>query len=742
MTGRTRTPRPSSSLALVAGLWTACVAYPAAASDTPTGGGARRDQRDESTAGEADADPPGADRVETPSDADPEGADAEEAGDADAGPPDGEPSFGATTSPRDPDDEPSFGATAEVARRLPSANGLDPTAAGTRVDLRARTAAGENVVDVLPELPGSQLQSLGGMGAFAGLGLRGGDASQTEVVLDDLPIHDIDDGAFDFSLLPLDAFHAIEVYRGGAPAALNVAPMGGVVRLIPASVLGTRMVLRGNAGSYLTGGGSLEVGLRRGNVEVLALAGARGSRSNYPYLDDGNTRFDYTDDVRRRVRNAEALDTSTFFHVRAQQGEWVLRAVLLTITRDAGVPGPLSAPSLQTERLQTQLRGVLGVSRSWEGRAQPRLSLQGILGGRRNRFEDRLGEIGSGPHDTDDRSRSWRARSTLTLSPADALDTTLVLDAAGYRYDPEDAASRFEEPTSRRETVAGTLELHAHGGRGGRLWSLRPSVRVQGSFGHTEELRLGRIQSHTARSALPTFRVGAAFSPLGALSITASVFRGARLPTQLELFGDRAMVRENPELRPETGMGGDLGLLLQTTGDVLCARLELRGHARRDEDLIRARRTSQSQSVFENVASAWVAGLESSGDLQVGQHLQVTGMLSYLYSRDTLGNALPYRARTTAFLRAQLGTGRLRSGVVGTLYADVRHQGRLYADAANLVAIPARVWLGVGARVTYRGLELALSVRDLRNRAGSDVLGYALPGRRVAVSAVYTKEWE
>ncbi len=90
----------------------------------------------------------------------------------------------------------------------------------------------------------------------------------------------------------------------------------------------------------------------------------------------------------------------------------------------------------------------------------------------------------------------------------------------------------------------------------------------------------------------------------------------------------------------------------------------------------------------------------------------------------------------------QLGTGELRSGVVGTLYADVRHQGRLYADGANLIAIPARAWLGVGARVAYRGLELALSLRDLRNRAGSDVLGYALPGRRVAVSAVYSKEWQ
>ncbi len=518
--------------------------------------------------------------------------------------------------------------------------------------------------------------------------------------------------------------------------------MGGVVRLVPAAVLGTRMVLRANAGSYRTGGGGLELSMRRGNVEVFGVAGARSSRSNYRYFDDGNTRFDYTDDEWRRVRNAEVTDTSSFVTLRALAGEWTVRAVLFTITRDAGVPGPLSAPSLQTEQTRSDVRGVLGLSRRFAGRADPRLGLQALLTGRRIRFDDLLGEFGVGAQNTDDHGRSWRTRGTLELSPHDLLDTTLVLEGSGYRYDPDDALNAFDEPTSQRQSVSGTAEANLHGGRDGRLWSVRPSVRVQGSFGQNKELRLGRIQTFTARDVMPTFRLGTAFSPASGFSITASVFRGARLPTQLELFGDRGMVRANPALQAETGLGGDLGVLVQSGRDGLCVRLEVRGHMRRDDDLIRARRTSQSQTVFENIESARVAGVESSGELQLSHYVHVVGMFSYLHSRDALGNELPYRARTTGFLRVQLGTGELRSGVVGTVYADVRHQGRLFADGANLIAIPARVWLGVGARVAYRGLELALSLRDLRNRAGSDVLGYALPGRRVAVSAVYTKEWQ
>ena len=47
------------------------------------------------------------------------------------------------------------------------------------------------------------------------------------------------------------------------------------------------------------------------------------------------------------------------------------------------------------------------------------------------------------------------------------------------------------------------------------------------------------------------------------------------------------MVHANHALRSETGLGGDLGLLLQSGNEDLCVRFELRGHVRRDDDLIR-----------------------------------------------------------------------------------------------------------------------------------------------------------
>ncbi len=150
------------------------------------------------------------------------------------------------------------------------------------------------------------------------------------------------------------------------------------------------------------------------------------------------------------------------------------------------------------------------------------------------------------------------------------------------------------------------------------------------------------------------------------------MFRGARLPSQYELFGDRGQVRANPELKPEMGLGGDVGVLVREGTEDFCIRFELRGHLRRDEDLIRGRRTSQSQTIFENVESALLAGVESSLELSVGPYLTLAGMYSYLHAEDARGNPLPYRARMTAFGRLQVGTGELGSGFSGTLYARSR----------------------------------------------------------------------
>ena len=63
------------------------------------------------------------------------------------------------------------------------------------------------------------------------LRIRGAACDQVTVMLDDVPISSPDAGAFDLSLVPLEALVGFEIYRGGTPAWLNDGSVGGVLRL-------------------------------------------------------------------------------------------------------------------------------------------------------------------------------------------------------------------------------------------------------------------------------------------------------------------------------------------------------------------------------------------------------------------------------------------------------------------------------------------------------------------------------
>ena len=488
------------------------------------------------------------------------------------------------------------------------------------------------------------------------------------------------------------------------------------------------MSLRLSAGSFETFDGAMTASVAGAETQFHVVAGARASDSDYPYLDDGNTRFDTTDDVRRRVTNADVLDSYALVHARRDVGAWSLRWLGLVLTRDAGVPGPLASPAPNARSERASLRLGMMAERELPLSFPARLSVRSLIHRGTNRLEDPLGELGILPRDTDDRQRTFWSRAALELAPAPWLDAAIVLDGSGSLYVPDDALAIGIEPRSRRRQISGTAELDIHGDDDARVsWSLRPSARLLGSVGRAGRLHLGRVEQHSSRELLPTFRVGFALAPHRVLTLNAAVYRGARLPSLYELFGDRAGVLANPALRPERGTGGEIGALLRYSSDHLCLEGEGRVHARRDEDGIRARRTSQFQTIFENVESARVLGAEFGLRASVHEWVSLDASFTRLDARDPRGNRLPYRPERLAFARLTLGTGAL--GIVqARVYADMRHQGRLFADVANFIVIPARTWLGAGAEVRVADVRLSFSVRDLRDRAGSDVLGYALPG--------------
>lgn len=90
----------------------------------------------------------------------------------------------------------------------------------------------ENVSELLSASPGVTSRSLGGLGQFSTISIRGSSPEQVSVYIDGIRVNTASGGAFDFSTIPMDIIDRIEVIRGGGTAMFGSNAIGGVINII------------------------------------------------------------------------------------------------------------------------------------------------------------------------------------------------------------------------------------------------------------------------------------------------------------------------------------------------------------------------------------------------------------------------------------------------------------------------------------------------------------------------------
>ncbi|KAA3655509.1 MAG: hypothetical protein DWQ10_17190 [Calditrichaeota bacterium] len=99
-------------------------------------------------------------------------------------------------------------------------------------ELATSTAAG-----VLNFSPGIYIKNYGGFGGLKTISLRGMSANQSKILIDGIEYDNFQTGVTDLSILDLQSFHALDVYRGGDAALYGANALSGAINLItlPAS---------------------------------------------------------------------------------------------------------------------------------------------------------------------------------------------------------------------------------------------------------------------------------------------------------------------------------------------------------------------------------------------------------------------------------------------------------------------------------------------------------------------------
>lgn len=605
------------------------------------------------------------------------------------------------------------------------------------VDLEDRPLRIETLGDVVAELPGVALFRQGGLGASQFLSIRGADFDQTVVLVDDVPITGPDRGAVDLSLFPLDGFARLEIFRGSAPIRYGGGTIGGVVRLVPKDAGTERVAARGTVAAFDTQQVEVEGEGGAGPFGLVAAAGGLRSENDFVYLDDQATFADPTDDAFVERENAFVRQGHGFLSGTWSEGPHRLAALAFALHQDRGLPGPATVVSRESAQQRTRFFGSLGYRVETLLGEQPLDAFATLaFGWDHDRVQDPLGRVGLGREDTRDTylSLDVRAGAFLDVLPGLTAGTTFF-----YRRDDIRPENRFalpgDQPSERDLGVlAGELTYRTHLAEIPAL--LRGSVSLQLT---QARVRAGGRDA-SLEEAVPNFRLEARMGPLRGFTASALLTSGSKLPTTLQLFGNRDTIVPSPELGPERSLSLDGGLRY----DGVLGPVDLGAEARlfwmTIEDIIVARRTAQNTVAFRNERDGETVGVEAGLEAELPGALALSASLTWLDAQfDYLGFERQQSLRVPLRLFSRLAWQLPGAWSGLELFGELDHRSPFFADTDNQVQQPALTLAHAGLQVRSApsGLRVAVAVRNLFDAMGFDLLAFPRPGRAFEISLAW-----
>ncbi len=644
-------------------------------------------------------------------------------------------------------------------------------------------SASADVAAVVDSASGTVVRRLGGLGDYSTVSIRGSSARQVQVFLDGVPLNPDGSQAVNLSELPISAFERVEIYRGGAPAELAAAPIGGVVNLVTGRLPSTASLAYGAHGTGRVVGAGSTLGpvsaLRRlrglppsaFEDDLLLMAEAFGTRGDFDAFTDSGTLYNQDDDEIVRRQNNDKRQASALARWRLAGERMELSVSDSFLAREEGLPGPITSPTATT-RLATWRN--LASARVEGHSGMLRVSAMAWQQTRGETLDDREGEIGVGAQWQHYRTATTGLTGHMAWGLRSWLVPSLTLSGRHDGFLQTDLlAQSAEEPRSRLAgSASASASLRAWGDRLLLEPVLQASALDSRRLGGADSENLGGAGASRDLTWAPTPRVGLLIRPwLGdgepdvdpawaGLALKANAGRFFRPPDFTELFGDRGGVVGNEELTPERGWQWDAGLRWGLPARWSASgAVDLAFFQSSVVDRILFVQNSQHTSVPVNLGRSWTQGVEAALALDLCGWVDSQSNLTWTLSRnltpqrDVADMQLPGIPTWEIYQGTSVHWGEhLRLGHSWS-YTD-----GTFLDATNWFLAPPRSLHGAFVRAGVGGLSLELSLLNLLDRTVAwadrnplsddddtlapgpitDFFGYPLPGRTWLVSLAWT----
>jgi vitamin B12 transporter len=662
------------------------------------------------------------------------------------------------------------------ARAANAERALDEPAFVTVVNIDDRAGETASVAEVLARSMGVNVRSMGGLGGFSSISVRGAASGHTTVLVDGVPLSRVASVTTDLGRFELGSFSSLELYRGGVPAEFGGAGLGGVLNLVTrlgAAPDGKRWQLSAGGGSFAARHGRVQLtdGRRDGKSGYHLAASYAGANGNFPYFNDNGTNLNLDDDATVRRSNNGYDHGDVVARYRRVIGDLTVAAGSRSLWKQQGIPGSSSVQS-ESASLTTlsQLFDLVAdkqrlfASPDVAGRGSAYFLLE------RQRYRDLDGEIGLAPQNRRYLALSGGGRSRVAWGVGE--HHVLAAGAeAGVDYFSERDIGLVSDATQRsyglRYALAMTLSDEIVLGASEAL-VFQPALRLD--LMHTDPIDdsnsvVGTTELSPRTDFFPSPRL-AWRGRLGAgVVVKGSAGWYFRAPTLTEMFGDRGFVVGNPGLTSETGLSADVGLVVAPSREhagLDRLYLETALFTLRPRNVIVMVPTAGLVTVAQNLGDADIHGVEVGASVRIARTATVSANYTLLVSRQHSslpsydGKELPQRPRHQGYVRVDVA--RRLAGRVAVLWTDVTLAAGNFLDPGNVTRVPARRFLGAGIKLEIAAdVVLGISAKNLTDerveaidlepaprpdltstpRAVADFFGYPLPGRALYLTA----EW-
>lgn len=615
---------------------------------------------------------------------------------------------------------------------------LDAASPGFATAIDLRRDAGARPADALPEVlgrsAGATVRSLGGLGQFSALSLRGSSAQQVGVFLDGVPIGG-SGGVVNLGDLGTDSLGRVTVHRGLVPVVYGGAAIGGALDL--GSDLRCMQDRRRHSATLGVGSfasrearvsASLPLAPRRRGPCLDLRVGYGGSAGDFPFYNVGDTLQDARDDHTERRQNNAYDRVLTQMAVHGRSGAWRYSAQELLLVKRQGIPGQATGQQARATGLDTLVaRTVARLRRDLDTALPGHIELVTGFAVDRSRWRDPLGEVGLGVDDQVTRNLDLYVSPRVHVGLWRGASLTTVADARQEwtRVDQRTLPSPRGDARRQRLGLGLGLQLDQRL-LGGRL-HLQPIVRldlvtsrfaVPAGSGEQDD----RGANHLDIGLSP--RLGARLEILRGVSLRLTGGRYFRPPTLVELFGDRGYIVGNEALRPERGTSLDGGVVVDTGHQRTSLYAHAAGFVAWSDRLIQWQQSGPTLRPV-NLERARVSGLETSaalrlldGDLRVTANYTLLAPVNLGDDPSQRGQPLPGRPRHELYASCSLGhVFKARSTTLAPrVFYTVEHAARTFLDPSGRYEVPRRTLhgLGVELRIADR-VHLAAELRNLFN---------------------------